>query len=157
SHPPNEVPMMRLLRRLFAPAAPTQKHRAAPRLEALELRDVPSTFGRNLIANPGAEAGNGSRGGYDVIRPIPGWATRNDHFTVVDYGPTQCPASLPRGGLHFFSGGPSNQQSSATQTFALPLADALRVDQGGVVFRLAGFLGGYYNHRDNAVLTATFL
>src|SRR5262245_38703770 len=96
SHPPNEVPMMRLLRRLFAPAAPPQKHQATPHLEALESRDVPSSFGRNLIVNPGAEAGNGSRGGYDVIRPIPGWATSNDHFTVVDYGAPAFPQSLPQ-------------------------------------------------------------
>lgn len=118
-----------------------------------------ASFETNLIVNGGAEAGTGSSTGNDVLA-VPGWTTVGN-FTVVQYGaPGGYPSATDPGpanrGANFFAGGPNNASSSASQTIN-ESADAAAIDRGGVSFDLAGYLGGYINQRDNAVLTVTFL
>lgn len=118
--------------------------------------------GTNLVTNPRAEMGTGSASG-DVVVAIPGWVTTGN-FTLVQYGavnaagafPTLTSPGPPQRGTQFFAGGPNNASSSATQAISIA-ADSAEVDTGRVVFRLAGYLGGFDAQGDNAVLSATFL
>lgn len=116
-------------------------------------------FGTNLVVNGNAEAGAGSAGGFDVIRPIPGW-TPSGNFTVVQYTagggfPLPTDPGPANRGSNFFAGGPDNGGSSAFQLVDLS-AEAATIDLGGVTFNLAGFLGGFASQGDNAILTASF-
>ncbi|MBV9467786.1 MAG: hypothetical protein JOZ57_00915, partial [Abitibacteriaceae bacterium] len=117
-----------------------------------------SSFGSNLIVNPGAEAGPGSTSGND-IEPVPGWTT-SGNFTVIPYGPnnggiTTTDPGPPSRGKNYFAGGPNNAASSATQTINVS-SGATAIDAGGVTFNLSGFLGGFAEQEDNAVLAITF-
>jgi len=135
--------------------------RFRPRLEEVEARDVPSTFGTNLIVNGDAEAGAGSATGSDVISVVPGW-TASGNFTVVDYGagsagafPKATDAGPGDRGEHFFAGGPDNATSRAKQVITLT-GGRRAIDQRRVQFMLSGYLGGSKTHGGNAVVKATF-
>lgn len=116
-------------------------------------------LGTNLIVNGDAEADTGSPINKP-IGPVTGWATTGN-FTVTTYGgtvgfPTLTDPGPASRGKNFFSGGENNAGSSATQSVSVATESAL-IDAGRVAFDLSGFLGGYLNQNDNAVLTATFL
>jgi len=117
-----------------------------------------SSFSVNLIVNGDAEAGVGSSSGFDVV-VVPGWTT-SGNFTVVVYGaPGGFPTATDPGpsdrGRNFFAGGPNNASSSASQI--IDVSDgAAAIDAGAVTVTLSGFLGGFANQNDNAVLTPTF-
>lgn len=117
-----------------------------------------SLFGRNLIVNGGAEAGDVSPDGSSAVA-IPGWTVAGA-MTVVPYGaPGGFPTSGDRGpalrGDRFFVGGPDSPESTATQSVSLGPIAAL-VDAGFVRYSLGGFLGGWTTQRDDARLAATF-
>lgn len=115
----------------------------------------------NVLVNADAEAGAGGDG--STIVAVPGWTT-SGNFTVVDYaagvpGGWPDPATdpvPPDRGENFFSGGPGNAFSSATQVIGAS-DDAALIDTGVVTYALSGWLGGFASQNDNAVLTATFL
>ncbi len=113
----------------------------------------------NLIVNPGAEAGGGGDG--SAVVAAPGWTT-SGNFTVVNYvlgepggwpGPTS-PGPSNRG-ANFFSGGPDNASSSASQTISLT-GYAGQIDRGALAYSLTGWLGGFDSQNDNATLSVSF-
>ena len=118
-----------------------------------------SLLGSNLIKNGDAESGPGSSSGGTVSN-IPHWTTFGD-FTVVQYNaPGGFPTSSGPGpasrGNNFFAGGPSNGFSIASQTIDIS-SIATQVDTGTITFSLTGYLGGYFDQDDNAVLKVDFL
>lgn len=133
-----------------------------------------SPLGINLIINPGAEAGPGDAVGNQVIRPIPGWEAQSI-FSVLRYDASgfefmngagntvlagnfpnaSSPGPLDRGNNMFFGGG-ERSGSSASQSIDM-LAFAALIDQGWAGFDLSGWLGGYQDNADSAVLHAAFL
>ena len=111
----------------------------------------------NLIANPDAEAGSGSVDGGVVS--VPSWVV-SGNFTVVKYGvgsgfPDDTTPGLTNRGLNFFSGGPSNASSEATQLIDIS-SNSSSIDAGRQTFTLSGYFGGYADHGDNTTLTVTF-
>ncbi len=117
--------------------------------------------GRNLLSNGDAEDGPGAPDDASA-NPIPCWSF-TPNFTSVRYGATvlvtqnQFPAAdaVPNGGSNFFAGGMSSSVSMATQSIDVsPLAGL--IDTGTSMAILSVYLGGYYNHKDNMVITATF-
>jgi hypothetical protein len=135
--------------------------RFRPRLEEFESRDVPSSFGTNLIVNGDGEAGAGSATGADVISVIPGW-TPSGNFTVVDYGagsagafPTAHDPGPGDRGQHFFAGGPGNATSRAKQVITLT-SGLGAIDHRRVQYMLSGYLGGSGTHGGTVVVKATF-
>jgi hypothetical protein len=117
-------------------------------------------LGQNLLQNPGAEAGAGSKDGSVV--PVPSWTTTG-HATAVLYGScvgSGCYPSLtdpgPKNrGLNFFCGGASDTLSTATQDVDLS-AYAQLISQNKARFRLSGWLGGFSTQADRADVKATF-
>ncbi len=104
-----------------------------------------------------AEAQVGATGN-GIVAPT-GWTTTGN-FTVIQYGSEGVALSSatpgpPFPGSNFFAGGPSNAQSSATQTVNVS-AEAAAIDAGTLTYNLSGWLGGYSSQNDNATLTATF-
>ncbi len=118
--------------------------------------DSVTIVGRNLIANGDAESGAGSPDGSVV--PVPGWTTIGN-FTVAQYGGNGLPSFTDPGpsdrGANFFAGGPNNASSSGSQLINVASA-AHQIDVGAVTFALSGFLGGFADQGDNAVLSITF-
>ncbi|HEU0237464.1 MAG TPA: hypothetical protein VFR14_13580 [Candidatus Limnocylindrales bacterium] len=123
---------------------------------------VSRLFGGNLIVNGGAEAGPASDGFSSV--PIPGW-TVDGPLTVVAYD-TPDPDGLPPfptssgpgpedRGANFFAGGPANASSSASQAISIAAAASL-IDTGAVRYDLSGYLGGWTDQEDNAVVRIVF-
>ena len=117
-----------------------------------------TVFNQNLIINGDAESGSGGNG--FTLLPIPGFTTTGN-FTVTQYGASGGFASITDPGpvyrgLNFFSGGDSNTSSSATQQIDISNASTL-VDSGDITFELSAYLGGFSNHRDNAILNVSFL
>jgi len=115
-------------------------------------------FGTNLIVNGDAESGLGGNG-YALVA-APGW-TIVGNATVALYGsaggfPTSSDPGPVSRGLNFFAGGPDSAASSMSQ-FLDVSSSAGAIDTGLVSFALEGFLGGFLDHPDQAVLTATFL
>lgn len=112
----------------------------------------------NLLVNGDAEAGPGSPDGAKVMS-APGWKVTG-LFNVVQYGATNGypEASAPgpaNRGKNFFAGGPDGNVSTATQVVDLS-KDARAIDAKDLTCRLSGYLGGYADQNDNAVLTADF-
>ncbi len=129
-------------------------------LWALSSSASASLFGSNLIVNGNAESDTGSASGYDVIRPITGWAATSN-VTVVKYdAPGGFPTSIDPGpserGFNFFAGGPGNSFSTLQQAIDIS-SIASQVDGGDVRYVLDGFLGGYFNQDDNVKVTVSFL
>ncbi len=115
--------------------------------------------GKNLIVNGDAESGPGTMDGSIVVTNIPGWTPAGE-FNVVEYGATSdYPLPTDPGpdnrGKNFFSGGPSDDVSTAMQTIDVSSV-ALVVDGGAVNYTLSGWLGGYAGQDDNAVLSIQF-
>jgi hypothetical protein len=125
-------------------------------------------FNTNVIMNGNAEAGPGSPTNNMVV-PVPFWTTTAGNFTVVNYSsdPSLIPGvprftdpGPPDRGLNFFAGGTNGNPegtfiSSADQILDVTNAAAL-IDAGMVPFTLSGYLGGYFDQRDNATFTAFF-
>jgi hypothetical protein len=112
----------------------------------------------NLLVNGDAEAGPGSPDGVKVMS-VPGWEVTGQFNTIV-YGATSYPGpnnpGPARRGKNFFSGGPDTPLSTATQLVNVARY-ARGIDAHGVICRLSGYLGGYDEQNDHAVLTAEFL
>ena len=115
----------------------------------------------NLIANPGAESGQGASESASVFAP-PDWTVTGE-FTAVQYGasggfPTYEPeGEVSRslaGGLNFFAGG-NSELSTAAQTVDVA-ASASAIDAGTETATLSGDLGGYASQGDNMVVTASY-
>jgi hypothetical protein len=93
------------------------------------------------------------------VLPVPGWSTSNN-FTVAIYGtasgvPSDVPGPPDRRN-NFFVGGPNTALSVASQLIDVS-GRAGQIDLGAITMKLTGYLGGYYDQNDNAVLSATFL
>ena len=118
-----------------------------------------SIFGPNLVVNGDAEAGPGNPNAGDAAIAPPGW-TVNGPFTVAQYGGSGgLPATTDPGPVHrgrnFFAGGNSNAESSARQLIDVG-AGAAEIDTGAVKYKLYGYLGGYENQGDHAIVSARF-
>jgi hypothetical protein len=110
--------------------------------------------GANLILNPGAELATPSGAAKD-------WTVARGPFSVDSYtsgddlSPTT-PGPPDRGKNYFWGGGDPNETAgSAYQD--VPLAAATAIKSGKVSANLGGWLGGYQDQADNAVLTVNFL
>jgi hypothetical protein len=77
-------------------------------------------------------------------------------YDAPDGFPLSTDPGPPNRGLNFFAGGPLTASSSASQLID-ETADAVLIDAGSVTFALSGYLGGFREQQDNAVLSATFL
>jgi len=122
------------------------------------LHAASTLFGANLIVNGNAESSAGQPSNANPP-PIPSWTTTG-HFAVVLYDaaggfPRATDPGPPDRSKNFFSGGSADPLSTATQTIDLTTG-AASIDTGSVTYELSGYLGGYANQADNAVLTATF-
>lgn len=116
------------------------------------------TLDTNLLRNGGAEKGEGSADGSDVL-PVPKWTTEGN-FTVVLYGAPDFPAQDSPGpakrGLNFFAGGPGNALSSMSRTLNLKSLSA-EIDAGLLQATLKGYLGGYGSQGDHADVSVIYL
>ena len=166
----------------FTPAAATVPTASAPRAPALGDFDsdgtgdlvVPNTGADNLtimigtgqswqsgnlLANGGAEgAGADTTSGTSPMPP--GWQVSGP-LTYVRYGtvgdfPRMIDAPLWEGGVNFFSGGPANAASSATQSVDVS-SSAASIDAGLASIRLSARLGGYRGQADRMAAKASFV
>jgi hypothetical protein len=109
---------------------------------------------KNLILNPGAEAGAGSTDGSTV--PVPHWAVvSGGTFTAVQYGaaggfPAKTDPGPTKRGANFFAGGPDSASAMAMQT------DSLKAYKGiiasGANYTFKAWLGGYADQDDDATV-----
>jgi len=112
----------------------------------------------NLVRNGGAEAGEGALTGTEVVF-VPGWQTTSN-LNVIRYGvgggfPSQTSFGPTNRGVHFFSGGPTNGVSKATQSINLAaLADV--IDNARALYTMDCYLGGSGDQNDGATFQATF-
>jgi len=115
-----------------------------------------ATMTGNLIVNGGGESAAGSSDAQPV--ETPGWTSSGSAtavaYDVPDYLAATDPGPNDRG-LNFLCGGPMDLTSSLTQTVDLAMY-AAAIDAGKVTFTLSGYLGGYTDQGDNAVLTITY-
>jgi hypothetical protein len=110
--------------------------------------------GRNLIANPGAEAGKGTA--TDSVVKVPDWK-QTGAFTAAQYAwdadlSTTTPGPTNRG-KNYFYGGPSAMLSTGTQVIKVGTGG---ISSGRVSYVLSAWLGGYSDQPDNAELIVTF-
>jgi hypothetical protein len=128
-------------------------------LAALPLCASASVFGSNIIVNGDAEAAAGAPNDSSTVA-TPGFVVVGAFTPVVYNAPGGFPVTgdpgVAAGGANFFSGGPSNGSSSASQVIDLS-SGASTIDLGGVGFDLSAYLGGFASQNDNAVLTISFL
>jgi hypothetical protein len=122
---------------------------------------LPPGSSPNLIVNPGAENGTADPDGSAPVTSIPGWTIAGGEFDVIayqadsgNYPATSDPGPADRG-KNFFCGGPNDDVSNATQTIDVS-KDALKIATGSVGFVLSGWLGGYADQDDNAMLSIQF-
>ena len=117
--------------------------------------------GANLIVNGNAEDGPGSDNGYANAPTMPGW-TRVGALNVVKYSvgagfPIATDPGPVNRGANFITGGAGGGVSVATAAQTIDIsALSANVDAGTTTFNLAGYLGGYLDQDDDAVLTITF-
>src|SRR6202012_640750 len=80
-----------------------------------------SSFGANLIVNPGAEAGPGS-GSSTIVSSIPGWTSNGANVITYasGYGITTGDIVPIGAGKNYLSNGSTS--SSLTQTISVPIA-----------------------------------
>lgn len=118
-------------------------------------------FNQNLIINGDAESDVGSSDGSS-IGAVTGF-TRTGEFTVTkykavvtlnDFPAIGSPGPADRG-LNFFSGGFTNPSIGHQRIDITGVASS--IDLGSTRYELSGFLGGFSNQGDRAVLTANFL
>lgn len=110
--------------------------------------------GRNLIANPGAEAGKGTAS--DTVVKVPDWKPTGA-FTAAQYAwgadlSTTTPGPTNRG-KNYFYGGPSALLSTGAQVITVGTGG---ISSGRVSYVLSAWLGGYSDQPDNARLIVTF-
>ncbi len=110
--------------------------------------------GRNLIANPGAEAGKGTA--TDSVVKVPDWK-QTGAFTAAQYAwdadlSTTTPGPTNRG-KNYIYGGPSAMLSTGTQVIKVGTGG---ISSGRVSYVLSAWLGGYSDQPDNAELIVTF-
>jgi hypothetical protein len=110
--------------------------------------------GRNLIADPGAEAAKGANG--DSVVKVPGWKATGD-FTAELYtsGEDLSPTTPGPGnrGKNYFYGGPYATQSTGSQVIKVGTTG---ITSGKITYFLSAWLGGYADQGDYTKLTATF-
>jgi hypothetical protein len=110
--------------------------------------------GRNLIANPGADAGKGATGD-DVVK-VPDWKRTGD-FTAVQYAAgLDLSATSPgpgKRGQNYFYGGPYATQSTGSQVTEIGTSG---ITSGKVTYALSAWLGGYADQGDYTTLTVSF-
>jgi hypothetical protein len=116
-------------------------------------------IGSNLIVNGDAEAGSGAADASSQV-VVPGWIISGS-FTAVQYNaagdfPTSGSPGPAIRGANFFAGGPDNSASSALQLIDVSLAAGV-IDTGTVNYSLDGYLGGFANQGDFAVVSVGFL
>ena len=124
-------------------------------------------FNTNVILDPGAEDAVGSVKN-DTVVPVPFWTLTAGNFTAVKYlndpsvigVPQLTDPGPPNRGVNLFAGGPNGNPngtfiSSADQILDISNAAAL-IDTGLIGFDLSGYLGGFFDQRDNASFTAFF-
>ncbi len=94
----------------------------------------------NLLVNPGAEAGDSSRAGWDAVT-IPGWKVRSGLPTVVRYGAEGFPSRTAPGpadrGRQMFAGGAGG---TSELTEEVPVKSHERPSP--LHYELSGWLGG---------------
>jgi hypothetical protein len=126
-------------------------------LSAAAVIAAPPTLGKNLIKNPGAEAGPGAVDRVGIVAP-PQW-TITGNVTAAAYGspgmPNDSTPGPPKRGENFFAGGPLNALSKLEQRINVKaLAD--QINTGNIGYSLAGYLGGRLNEDDNVAVTIDF-
>jgi hypothetical protein len=113
----------------------------------------------DLIRNANAEADAGSDDGLDDV-DLTSW-NETGATTAIEYGapdfPTIAQGGALGGGANFFAGGNGAATSTATQNVTMAASSLDEIDAGGVTANLNGFLGGYADQDDNAVVVASFL
>jgi hypothetical protein len=128
-------------------------------LAAAPLAASASVFGTNLILNGDAEASEGAPNDSSTVA-TPFFVVVGAFTPVMYNAPGGFPVTgdpgVAAGGANFFSGGPSNASSSASQVIDISAGFA-SIDLGTVGFDLSAYLGGYDGQNDNAVLTISFL
>lgn len=140
--------------------APTATATSTP-APARPTPTLPPGSSANLIVNPGAENGTADPDGSAPVTSIPGWTIAGGEFDVVQYQASSgnYPADTDPGptnrGKNFFCGGPNDDVSTATQTIDVS-KNATRLDTGLVGYVLSGWLGGFSDQDDNAVLSIQF-
>jgi YVTN family beta-propeller protein len=133
-------------------AAPAGHQAATPAVRPAARSAQPiAPPGSNLLVNPGADAGDTSRQGWDAVT-IPGWRIRQGLPTVVSYGTRGFPPAADAGtqgrGDRVFAGGAGG---TAVLTQQIPLRTAAGGGvRPGTRFRISAWLGG------TAVSKATF-
>jgi hypothetical protein len=115
-------------------------------------------FGHNLVVNGDGELDVGADDETLVVKPK-GWTTTGQ-FTVFQFGgisgfPTASDPGPPNRGKNFFTGGDAHR-STATQIVSVAGA-ARPIDAGRVAYTFSGWLGGYEEQGDYAMVTADFL
>lgn len=115
---------------------------------------------KNIILNPGAEAGTGSSDGSKV--PVPHWTvSKAGTFTAVQYGASGgFPDSTSPGpkarGVNFFAGGPNATANTQKATQIDSLTAYAGVIAAGATYTLSGYLGGFETQADHATVTVTW-
>ncbi|MCC6419816.1 MAG: hypothetical protein IT429_16405 [Gemmataceae bacterium] len=103
-----------------------------------------TVFGRNLVQNPGAEAGQAIASVDETRVAIPNW-TATGTMTAVKYDSSNFLDSSAYGpgdrGKNYFAVADAGNASTATQTVDLA-GGAAEIDAGRVRFFLSGYLGG---------------
>jgi tRNA A-37 threonylcarbamoyl transferase component Bud32 len=116
-----------------------------------------AVFGHNLIKNGDAEANAGATDDTNVVAPQD-WVVK-DKFSIVKYGSPNFVGvgdpGPPDRGANFFTGGPGNAQSSASQTIDVSQGSG-GIDSGDKKYTLSGWLGGFAAQGDNATVNVTF-
>ena len=115
----------------------------------------------NLLSNGGIEGSGAARKIDQAPGLRDGWSRTSGRFTYARYGMTGGPpplfaAARWEGGENAFWGGPTNTNSSATQTVDVS-ADAPSIDEGLATADLAADLGGRGTQNDRMAATARFL
>jgi hypothetical protein len=124
--------------------------------------EADAAFDVNLLTNPGAESGTfvATVGGFSIYS-TPGWTSVSGAFEAELYSegvppnitPTS-PGPADRGSLHFYGGNAA--LTIATQVINVS-GDASTIDAGKALANVSGWLGGFADQGDTAILSATFL
>jgi hypothetical protein len=114
---------------------------------------------KNLIKNPGAEAGVGSSDGTTV--PVPDWGRDDVGATPVKYGaaggfPDAHTPGPPKRGHNFFAGGRDVSNGTFFQKVSIAKYKNA-INAGHVTFALKAWLGGFANDPDYAYVTLNFM
>lgn len=113
---------------------------------------------RNLLVNPGAEAGPTAASGSGIAADIPGW-TRTTSSSVERYDPRgSFPSAMPgppNRGAGLFTAGGDSDVSFGVQNVDVSAA-AAQIDSGSVRYSASAWLGGYASRGGSTHLTVEF-